>query len=159
MLTIVFGINCSFFIVLICLLVIFLFIQGKTCEQKIRPVSEVLHARASPTGHMVNGLSRPVLDNMLEPENTYSCVLKKRDRNCNQYYLQLPLAFISQVWSQLLNCSSFNQPNRKEWGAMLVHALWNLLDQVLLLRNHHQQVGKTRTTKISPIHQFANLSK
>ena len=69
-------------------------------------------------------------DNRVEPENTYSCILKVTGHiwesqkrisiNTNHCYHQHSSPYASLNWSNNKASFSFNQPNRKRWGAKLV---------------------------------------
>ena len=67
----------------------------------------------------------------VQPENTYSCILKVTDQvwesqkrisiNTNHSYHQRSYPQASLSWSNNKARFSFNQPNKKRWGAQLVY--------------------------------------
>ena len=86
-------------------------------------------------------------DGTVQPETTYSCILKvnghvwesqKRiSMNTNHSYHQHSSPKVSLNWSNNKVRFSFNEPNRKKWGARLVDVIKHLSHQVFLLWHCH----------------------
>ena len=83
----------------------------------------------------------------VQPENTYSCILKvtgqvwesqKRIRiNTNYSLNQRSSSQASLNWFNNKIRFSFNQTNRKRWGARLVDVIKNLHHKIFLLGHYH----------------------
>ena len=88
------------------------------------------------------------ISSTLEPENTYSCILKvtgqvweiQKGISISTLIIATTSAHISlsqsQLWSNKFRFS-FNQPNRKRWGMKLVNIIKHLPHKVFLLWYHH----------------------
>ena len=65
--------------------------------------------------------------------------LEKAKMGKDQYWLQLPSAFVSLSQSQLIWCFRFifNQLNRKRWGARLANVIKYLAHKALSLWHHY----------------------
>ena len=86
-----------------------------------------------------------------QPENTYYCILKLTGQvwesqkgisiNTNHSYHHRSSLYASLDWSNDKIRFSFNQPNKKRWGARLVHIIKYLPHEVFLLWHHHLKNG------------------
>ena len=83
----------------------------------------------------------------VQPENTYSCILKMTGQvweyqkrisiNTNHSHHKCSSPEASVNWSNNKIRFSFNQPNRKRWGARLVDLVKYLPQNAFLLWYHH----------------------
>ena len=88
-----------------------------------------------------------VSDGSVQPEHTYSCILKVTDQvwenqkrisnNTSHSYQHCSSPWASLNWSSNNIRFSFNQPNRKKWGARLVDVTKHLPQNIFLLWHHH----------------------
>ena len=74
--------------------------------------------------------------------------LKKPEKdittNINPSYHQPPSPKVSLNWSTNKIRFSFNQPNRKRWGARLVNVIKHLPEKIFLLWWHHKKGSQPR---------------
>ena len=100
----------------------------------------------------------------VQPENTYSCILKvigqARERQkrisiyTNYSYHQHSSPEASLNWSNNIARFSFNQPSRKRLGVKLV-SVKHLPHKAFLSWDHHKNGGQPRP-KRQPLHEVTN---
>ena len=89
----------------------------------------------------------------VQPENTYSCILKVTGQvwesekrisiSTNHSFHQHSFSWASLNWSNSKARFSFNQPNRKRYGAKLVNVK-HLTHKAFLSWHHHYKRGQPR---------------
>ena len=107
----------------------------------------VLPAHGEASWSLLKSLVALLSGGTMEPGNTYSCILKvtgqvwesqKRIRiNTNYSLNQRSSSQASLNWFNNKIRFSFNQTNRKRWGARLVDVIKNLHHKIFLLGHYH----------------------
>ena len=83
----------------------------------------------------------------VQPENTYFCILKVTGQ---VWKSQKRISINSKTNNKII--FSFNQPNRKRWGARLVDVIKHLPHKVFFVWHHHEKGGQPRLKRhILPI--------